>query len=486
MKQVKMRTLVLVFTIIIGLTFISRRPLERLFDRLDLLDFGNYAIEIVDDSGYRIKMKTYPERIISLHPAHTSNLYHLGLEHQIVGVHKADVLPLDAIEKAHFDPMGDAGPILKEEPDLILITPQIERDNPNMVNQLRRSGMRVFSIYPQNMADIERYFLTLGKVTGKQNTAVKYYHAFEAQKKALEADQPVVESPYTIYYEISEMKQLSASKDSIQDFALGAAGANLYTLDGEAYEMTIHGSYDQLKDAKNEVQWIFTEQGGADSGGSAHSIAIRPGYETLKAIGKKQVIEVDFRSLGLPSMELFEGIKDLRRILYPEIYGKVEIDNASDLLTREKFAAWLVKRRHLWTYYPNYSYFKTPDRGHYYGHYEDVPMEHPMFKAIETCVQAGYLKGRFDEDGVEWFDPELPITRDQLALALFLAYDVEASTKEVTITDLSDSENERIVERLVGLGIFRLDSEGKFHPQTYVTEDETINAFEKMEELTHD
>ncbi len=124
-------------------------------------------------------MKAYPERIVSLHPAHTVNLFQLGLEHQIMGVHDKDVWPLAAVDKLHFNYTDDPGDLLREKPDLILITPEIKRENPDFVNQLRRSGINVFAIYPVNMDDVERYFTTLGRLTGKKKTAELYYKTFE-------------------------------------------------------------------------------------------------------------------------------------------------------------------------------------------------------------------------------------------------------------------------------------------------------------------
>ncbi len=81
---------------------------------------------------------------------------------------------------------------MREKPDLILITPEIKRENPDFVNQLRRSGINVFAIYPVNMDDVERYFTTLGRLTGKKKTAELYYKTFENKLNELEDSKQVV------------------------------------------------------------------------------------------------------------------------------------------------------------------------------------------------------------------------------------------------------------------------------------------------------
>jgi iron complex transport system substrate-binding protein len=47
----------------------------------------------VDDSGQTIQFDTPFKRIISLYPAHTENLYALGLEEAIIGVSPGETQP---------------------------------------------------------------------------------------------------------------------------------------------------------------------------------------------------------------------------------------------------------------------------------------------------------------------------------------------------------------------------------------------------------
>lgn len=487
MKNIGIRSVIILFALLIAVIFIARKPIEHFFDLTDPLDYKSYLVEMVDDTGYRIKMKKYPEKIISLHPAHTINMFEMGLGKEILGVHKADVLPLDAIDKLHFSYEGDSGEILKEKPDLILITPEIERENKEFVNQLRRSGVNVFSLYPKDFEDMERYILTLGKLTGKKRTSEIYYKKILEGINSLEKTKLDIENKKLVYYEISEIKGLASTKGSIQDIALELCNSDLFTPDFiEVFEMAGKTDYLSLPEIGENIDVIFSEDGGTESGGSKHSIIIREGYEKIKAVNANNVYELDFRFISLPTIKLLEGVKELRRFLYPEIYGQIEFDSSESLLTKEGFAEYLVLKNRMLRFLPNKSYFDDLERGHYYGSYEDVTTDYPYFDVIETVVNAGYLKGRFDEEGIEWFDPGKEVTREEFALGVYLAFDLDESVDFVEIMDIEESEQKRIIERLVALKIMELDEENNFLPKDYIEIEDAIKALNRIEVIIND
>jgi iron complex transport system substrate-binding protein len=85
-----------------------------------------------------------------------------------------------------------------------------------------------------------------------------------------------------------------------------------------------------------------------------------------------------------------------------------EIDSylSDELITREDFAAIIVKYSHKQIYIPSSSrYYKKEHSGHTYGLFQDVAWYDPHFDYIETAVLAGLMDGKENETG-EYFDPE--------------------------------------------------------------------------------
>jgi iron complex transport system substrate-binding protein len=60
------------------------------------------ALTLSDKKGRQINFLKPFTRIISLYGAHTENLYHLGLEEQIIGVSINDSFPLQVEKKPKF------------------------------------------------------------------------------------------------------------------------------------------------------------------------------------------------------------------------------------------------------------------------------------------------------------------------------------------------------------------------------------------------
>ena len=75
--------------------------------------------------------------------------------------------------------------------------------------------------------------------------------------------------------------------------------------------------------------------------------------------------------------------------------------------------------------------------------------------------------------------PDAPVTRDMLAKSVFLVGDFAVQEQESAISDLAQSENQRIVQILVDNGVFAL-TDGCFQPERPVTKAEIVAAFAKL------
>ncbi|MCA1784421.1 MAG: ABC transporter substrate-binding protein, partial [Desulfobacteraceae bacterium] len=106
---------------------------------------------IMDDKGRKIHVKQPFTRIISLYGAHTENLFHLGLESEIIGVSVNDRFPPRVKDKKTFSFHDDAEKFVAARPDLVLIRPMIDNGYPNFVRQLERYGITVVSLQPADV-----------------------------------------------------------------------------------------------------------------------------------------------------------------------------------------------------------------------------------------------------------------------------------------------------------------------------------------------
>jgi iron complex transport system substrate-binding protein len=121
----------------------------------------------------RLTEKKYPERIISLGPYITEELFLLGEEDRLVGCTTYCSRPRDAEkkEKVASAVMPNVEKIVSLRPDLILATTLIDK---KAVVKLKHLGLRV-ETFPvaRNFDHLCEIFLKLGKMVGKEDVAVE-------------------------------------------------------------------------------------------------------------------------------------------------------------------------------------------------------------------------------------------------------------------------------------------------------------------------
>ncbi len=114
---------------------------------------------------------SYPQRIISLGPALTEQLYLLSAEDKLVGVTTYCKRPLDAQKKEKIGTVLDANleKIIYLEPDFVLATPLT---NPKTIEKLKSLRVEVVILLAaRNFSQICEEFLELGRIVGREKRA---------------------------------------------------------------------------------------------------------------------------------------------------------------------------------------------------------------------------------------------------------------------------------------------------------------------------
>lgn len=127
--------------------------------------------EIIDHLGRKLEIEGKPQRIISLVPAITETLYHLGLENKIIGRTRFCKFPKDKVKSAAN--IGGTKDIKLErihelKPDLIIA--EKEENTPKIVETLEKD-YPVFVFEIQDFNDVYRMIQDAGKITSHQEEA---------------------------------------------------------------------------------------------------------------------------------------------------------------------------------------------------------------------------------------------------------------------------------------------------------------------------
>ena len=248
------------------------------------------AHSLIDSDGKTITFSKPFTRIISLYPAHTTNLVELGLEEQIVAVGSGDDFSAGRPQLRFQD---DPERLLALKPDLVLIRPMISRSYPNLVNILENNGVRVVSLQPVSQDELFDYWLSLGRLGGAEVKAQEMVATFKTRLAELKNDlrNLPIEKRKRVYFESIHRQMKTFSPDSMAIFALETAGGINVAADAEQVRNTNIAAYgkERILSKARDID-IFLAQNGRMNPVSVADIMREPGFEVIKAVQKDQVL----------------------------------------------------------------------------------------------------------------------------------------------------------------------------------------------------
>lgn len=436
------------------------------------------AIQFTDDDGREIALDAPCSRIISLYSAHSENLYSLGAGDRLIGGADTSIYPPETRLLPVFDYDADPETVIAADPDLVLIRPFITRRAPEFVQALESAGITVVSLYPERYEDFDAYIHKLAQLTGTEDEAQRQLALFHARIDEITKLTDTAPEKQTIFFESTETNLRTVTDDSMAARAIAfAGGVNIAEGAKPVEEGSSIASFgdERVLELADKIDVYVSQRGAMNAGGNLHSILIRPGFDTIKAVKDGRVFVINEKLISSPTFRFYKGVRELARYLYPELLDDLSSYETDETATKRDFANILVRELHIPIYVTSSSkYYETDTEGHIYGLFEDVTWQDEDFDAVETAAMGGYLPYAQEGDR-QLFEPEAPVTRDMLAKAVFILGDFKQTEQHTSIADLDQCEKANLVQILVDNGIFDLNG-GKFERQRTVSKNEIIRA----------
>lgn len=262
------------------------------------------------------------DRIISLYGAHTENLLRLGAADRLIGIDgQSNQLP-GVAGKTVFSYHDDPERFLAARPDLVVIRPMIERGYPHLVQRLKQNGIAVVSVQPTTMAQLDAYWLLLGRLSRQEPQAEEMVYRFHRAVEAFKALSARVDRRQGVYFEAIHGKMKTFAPSAMAIFALETAGGINVAADAPVRadnNIAVYGKERLLSHAAKID--VFLSQQGAMNQVSVEEIMAEPGFRVIKAVKRGRVYLVDETIVSRPTLGLIQGIYRIGCLLYPEIYG---------------------------------------------------------------------------------------------------------------------------------------------------------------------
>ncbi|MEF2229748.1 MAG: ABC transporter substrate-binding protein [Pseudodesulfovibrio sp.] len=278
------------------------------------------ADRMTDDAGATITFSAPFTRIISLYPAHTENLYSLGLRDEIIGVSSSEDFPSGVLNKPKFNARDGVEKFLAAEPDLILIRPMHLTAHPALWDALRRRGIRILALQPGTIPKMYAYWRKLGRLTGHELTAEEMISDFKTGlEKALSRLERVPEGKRPgVFFESIHGKCATFTPGSMPIFVLEMAGGHNVADDAKANRDTNIANYglERLLLKGQQID-VYLAQYGTMNEVEIRDITNAPAASRIKAVRDRNVFLVDEHLVSRPTLRLLEGIETVHQLLYP-------------------------------------------------------------------------------------------------------------------------------------------------------------------------
>lgn len=273
----------------------------------------------VDDLGRKLYLAKIPQRIVSLAPSVTEMLFAIGLNEEIVGVTEFCDFPPVALTKPK---VGYATPNLESivglQPQLVLAPRSFLRAD--LINKLEQLKIPIFILDPHTVEDIFAHIQLLGRMVGHSEEANAQAALMRKQLSNLSNRLADLPRPSLLYVLNSEPLITVGPGSFIHRLIELAGGRNAADQTSAPYpRLTMEEVLRQNPD-------ILLFPVGRQEGISQAEQDSWRRWTTLSAVKHGNLLQIDSDLLNRPGPRIIEGLKQLVKILHPEV-NQDEISN---------------------------------------------------------------------------------------------------------------------------------------------------------------
>ncbi len=279
---------------------------------------------VTDDFGFKVIVKKYPHRIVSLAPSNTEILFALGLGNRVVGVTDYCDYPPKAVklkEEGKIKSIGGFSTVNVEKvvalkPDLVVAAYGNGLGN---IEAIKRFGIPVICFNPKSLRDVMRDIWILGVVTGTERNATKLIRFMEEKIKRVEEIVSHAKTrPRVVHILWNDPIWVSGRGTFVDELIRLAGGENAVKKKG-----WIVISKEELLRLNPDVIIVNSGNGMSPKGKNVlydwlmHDKIL----SRLKAVRNGRVYVIDADIVSRPSYRLVYALEEFAKFIHPELFG---------------------------------------------------------------------------------------------------------------------------------------------------------------------
>jgi iron complex transport system substrate-binding protein len=264
-----------------------------------------FPVEVQDDRGRTVTVRSEPQRIVSLLPSHTETLFALGLGSRVVGVDDYSDDPLEATRLPKLGGLYDVHveQMLSLKPDLVLLS-----EWSSAVTPLEQTGGTAWAGSAQTFDDVFRVIETVGRMVGRTKEAAVLAARIRRDVASVE-DRLRSRDRVRVYYEL-DATPYTVGPGSFVGVLLSKAGG----------DNVIPAGIGDFPKISPEV--VVSGDPSIILGASLADVSTRSGWAQIDAVRNGRVYklpEAESRLVVRPGPRLVQGLRALARHLHPEV-----------------------------------------------------------------------------------------------------------------------------------------------------------------------
>jgi len=280
-------------------------------------------LTLVDDRGYVLNLTSYPNRVVSLSPSNTEILFAVGAGDKVVGVTDYCNYPYNFsawIKAGNLTSVGDywtpnIEAIVEVEPDLILAAFAQEE----IVNTLRERGYKVLVLDPDNIDDVLKDIVLVGRATDRNIEAAILVNNLRHRIDTVVSKVAGTTSTPKVYYEVWYDPLWSLGSESWEhELIEKAGGINIFADQSLKYFET---SSEAIIERNPDIMIFPLGHGaGPPFWGNFDQVKTRPGWNAISAVQNDRLYTIDADIISRPGPRIVGALETLAEIIHPELF----------------------------------------------------------------------------------------------------------------------------------------------------------------------
>lgn len=280
-----------------------------------------FPVTVTDALGNEITIDQKPKRIVSLIPSNTETLFALGLNDEIVGVSNYDNYPEEALEKEKVGDLElDIEKIISLKPDVVFAHTSSSHNSEEGLNQLRDAGIQVIIVHDAvSFEETYRAIDLMATATGTKEKGDEIIDNMKAKIQEIEEKAKDIqpEDAVNVWVEIEPAPSLyTTGKNTFVDEMLSIIRANNIAGDQEGW---IQFTEEEVVKSNPDVIVITYAEYVENA---KEQVLSREAWQDVPAVKNNRVYDVHPDLVSRPGPRLVEGIEELAKAIYPEVFAK--------------------------------------------------------------------------------------------------------------------------------------------------------------------